>query len=92
MNSIFGVTMINFQKDFSVVLEDMEERYKEKGKKYADHWKHVDEKELYALLCKDYQDLVDEYANSKIYKRVLDVALMSLIVAARIKDGKIKKD
>jgi hypothetical protein len=83
---------IEFKEDFAEVMADLEARYIEKGKKYEDRWKRVDDKELHFILCKDYQDLVDEYSNSKVYKRVLDVALMGLIVAAKMKNGKAKKD
>ena len=77
--------MVKFEEDFLEILADVKQRYIEKGKKYSDRWKKLDDKEIAWILWKDFQQLVDEYSNSKVYKRVLDVALMSLISAARIK-------
>lgn len=73
--------------DFESVFQDVEARYKEKGKKYADQWKHIDYDELCYRLCKDFQDLVDEHVKEKYYKRLVDVVVMSLIVATRTKNG-----
>jgi hypothetical protein len=74
-------------KDFEAVLQDVEKRYHEKGKKYFDSWKHKDYSELTYIFYKDFQDLVDECKNEKIYKKMIDVILAGMIVAARQKHG-----
>jgi hypothetical protein len=73
--------------DFESVLKDVEKRYHEKGKKYFDSWKHKDYSELTYIFYKDFQDLVDEYKNERIYKKMIDVILMGIMVAARQKHG-----
>lgn len=72
-------------KDFDAVLADVEKRYYEKGRKYFDSWKRKEINELSYVLCKDFQDLVDEYKSEKIYKRVVDVILVGMMIAMRSK-------
>lgn len=78
------------KKEFEKVLKDCEDKFNSKKEKYGDSWKDMSDRDLYARMFQEIEELQWSDNFEEAYGEVLDVINCGIMFCAKLNSKKAK--